>query len=719
MFLLLYQLWKSYRVFIAICLILIYTLYFLILYFQQKTSLIDKKLSILSNSSKGNDVICSKDDKNDFNTEISKSVKIRTPKRFIRSLAKYPKALNVDENTRQSFVENNRQAIVDVNDIYVSILYQTLLGSTEKYAKLLYDIISPHFEKQVLLENIDFVEDFDDYFVSPENPESRIFIFLIPSYETDSPVDLLLSTLKDILYDFRVGAIPLRNLKGYAVLGFGDENEWPGQKFCYQAKDLDQYMFKLGARRIVSVGCGNVKGDITNDIQAWANVLLNAIKNGTMPELISDVSEESENEPFEDNEDSVVDMEDMGMLMKTKKTEPGELKPKEMVSKSSPTYKSLVKQGYTIVGSHSGVKICRWTKSALRGRGSCYKYSFYGIRSHLCMETTPSLACANKCVFCWRGHTNPVGTSWRWKIDKPEDILFGMMEGHYNKIKQMKGIPGIRPERLKEAMRIRHCALSLVGEPITYPHINELIKMLHDRKISTFLVTNAQHPDALENIGQVTQLYVSIDASTKDSLKKIDRPLFKDFWERFISCLEILSRKQQRTVYRLTLVKGFNTEEVEQYAHLVSVGKPCFIEIKGVTYCGNTHSSLTMKNVPFHEEVVGFVKALTKKISEMDNVPEYDIASEHVHSCCVLIAQKKFYINDKWYTHINYDRFFELAESNMPFSEMDYISETPHWAYFNSPYGGFSPDDIRWKRKNAKNVNFKREEIGLQNNTEY
>ncbi|KTW28466.1 hypothetical protein T552_01727 [Pneumocystis carinii B80] len=720
MFLLLFQLWKSYRVFIIICLILIYTLYFLGSYFQQGISLSNKKSSILSGSSKEDDVISSNEDKNDLNIKISKSVKIRTPKRFIRSLVERPKASNIDRNVRQSFVENNKQTIVDINDIYVSILYQTLLGSTEKYAKLLHDIISPHFEKQVLLENIDFIEDFDDYFVSPEDPESRIFIFLIPSYETDSPVDLLLSTLKDITYDFRVGAIPLRNLKGYAVLGFGDKNEWPGQKFCYQAKDVDQYMSKLGARRVVSVGYCDVKGDIINDIQTWADTLLNAIKNGTMPELVPDVSEESENEPFEDNEGSIVDMEDMGMLMKMNKTKPEELKPKEMVSKNSPTYKILVKQGYTIVGSHSGVKICRWTKSALRGRGSCYKYSFYGIKSHLCMETTPSLACANKCVFCWRGNTNPVGTSWRWEVDKPEDILSGIMEGHYNKIKQMKGIPGIRLERLEEAMRIRHCALSLVGEPITYPHINELVKMLHDRKISTFLVTNAQHPDALENIERVTQLYVSIDASTKDSLKKIDRPLFKDFWERFISCLEILSRKQQRTVYRLTLVKGFNTEEIEQYAHLVSIGKPCFIEVKGVTYCGNTHSSsLSMKNVPFHEEVVGFVKALAKKLSEMDNVPEYDIASEHVHSCCVLIAQKKFFINDKWYTHINYDRFFELVESNMPFSEMDYISETPHWAYFNSPCGGFSPDDIRWKRKNAKNVNFKKEETELQNNTEH
>ena len=41
----------------------------------------------------------------------------------------------------------------------------------------------------------------------------------------------------------------------------------------------------------------------------------------------------------------------------------------------------------------------------------------------------------------------------------------------------------------------------------------------------------------------VTQLYVSVDASTKESLKKIDRPLFRDFWERFIESLKALRDK--------------------------------------------------------------------------------------------------------------------------------------------------------------------------------
>ena len=45
------------------------------------------------------------------------------------------------------------------------------------------------------------------------------------------------------------------------------------------------------------------------------------------------------------------------------------------------------------------------------------------------------------------------------------------------------------------------------------------------------------------NLVPVTQLYVSVDASTKDSLKKIDRPLFRDFWPRFLDSLKALAEK--------------------------------------------------------------------------------------------------------------------------------------------------------------------------------
>ncbi len=42
--------------------------------------------------------------------------------------------------------------------------------------------------------------------------------------------------------------------------------------------------------------------------------------------------------------------------------------------------------------------------------------------------------------------------------------------------------------------------------------------------------------------------------------------------ERFLACLSSLKDKRQRTVYRLTLVKGWNMSEVQQYARLVDLG---------------------------------------------------------------------------------------------------------------------------------------------------
>ena len=107
---------------------------------------------------------------------------------------------------------------------------------------------------------------------------------------------------------------------------------------------------------------------------------------------------------------------------------------------------------------------------------------------------------------CYRHHTNPVGTSWKWQMDEPQAIIDGAMENHYNMIKTFKGVPGVVKERFKEANHIKHCALSLVGEPIMYPKINEFLEMLHARKISSFLVTNAQFPEAIENLTPCCQL---------------------------------------------------------------------------------------------------------------------------------------------------------------------------------------------------------------------
>ena len=55
--------------------------------------------------------------------------------------------------------------------------------------------------------------------------------------------------------------------------------------------------------------------------------------------------------------------------------------------------------------------------------------------------------------------------------------------------------------------------------------------------------------------------------------------------------LENLGGVCGRTVYRLTLVSGFNLSDAEGYADLVRIGNPDFIEVKGVTYCGTSNNA--------------------------------------------------------------------------------------------------------------------------------
>uniref|UniRef100_A0A0G4GG36 Radical SAM core domain-containing protein n=1 Tax=Chromera velia CCMP2878 TaxID=1169474 RepID=A0A0G4GG36_9ALVE len=330
--------------------------------------------------------------------------------------------------------------------------------------------------------------------------------------------------------------------------------------------------------------------------------------------------------------------------------------------------KSLSGSGYKTVGSHSAVKICRWTKQQLMGRAGCYKHTFYGIESHRCMEATTSLACANRCVFCWRHHMHPVGKYFDWETDQPGFILDTAIKEHIGMLKSLRGLPSVTKERWAEASTPKHCALSLVGEPIMYPYINQFLDLLHTRGISSFLVTNGQHPEEIETLRPVTQLYVSVDAPSKEALRAVDRPLFPDFWERLLKSIDALRRKKQRTVFRLTLIKEVNDEDVKGYADLVARGHPDFVEVKGVTFCGSSDAfKLSIKNSPHVWETMNFAERLMSALAEKresgeEDVPEYGLACEHAHSNSFLLARKdQFFKKGKWHTWIDFDRFTSLA----------------------------------------------------------
>uniref|UniRef100_A0A671Q4W2 S-adenosyl-L-methionine-dependent tRNA 4-demethylwyosine synthase TYW1 n=1 Tax=Sinocyclocheilus anshuiensis TaxID=1608454 RepID=A0A671Q4W2_9TELE len=623
--------------------------------------------------------------------------------------------------------------------VIVIIIY---LSNLKNYMQLCCDVfVNYYFNSGIQCEVIDMKEYDPEDRLAEECTSKMICVFLVATYTDGQPTESaewFCKWLEEASMDFRYGKTFLKGMR-YAVFGLGN-SVYVGH-YNTVSKNIDKWLWMLSAARIMTRGegdCNVVKsrhGSVQADFQAWETKFLKRLqalakgekkacsgkcKSGSCKNKKKHKEEAEDSQSHTEKNNSEASQPSSLMSLNTcshgnssRSAHPeSRLFPCSLLRKSeseeerremiTPALRdALTKQGYKLIGSHSGVKLCRWTKSMLRGRGGCYKHTFYGIESHRCMETTPSLACANKCVFCWRHNTNPVGTEWRWKMDPAEKIIQEALENHRNMIRQFRGVPGVHPERFEEGLTVKHCALSLVGEPIMYPEINSFLRLLHQQNISSFLVTNAQFPEEIRSLVPVTQLYVSVDASTKDSLKKIDRPLFKDFWQRFLDSLRALGEKQQRTVYRLTLVKAWNVDELKAYADLIALGQPDFIEVKGVTYCGESSaSSLTMANVPWHEEVVYFVQQLANLL------PDYEIACEHEHSNCLSLAHHKFKVDGEWWTWIDYERFQELIQEyeesggTKSFSAMDYMAKTPSWAIFGARERGFDPSDTRFQRKN-------------------
>ncbi|MFP4567403.1 MAG: 4-demethylwyosine synthase TYW1 [Candidatus Woesearchaeota archaeon] len=324
--------------------------------------------------------------------------------------------------------------------------------------------------------------------------------------------------------------------------------------------------------------------------------------------------------------------------------------PKDMITPE--IKKTLEKQGYRTAGTHSAVKICGWTKKTILGQGTCYKHKFYGINTHQCLQMTTSMSCANRCVFCWRDYKSPVSKDWTWNIDDPTQILEESQKAHEKLLIGFFGNEKANKKILNETKNIRHAALSLTGEPINYPKVNELINEMHKQKISTFLVTNGQNPESITKLKRVTQLYLSIDGPDRETLKATGKPLFKDYWERLIASIDALREKKYRKCIRITLIKEMNDKNPEGYAELIKRAEPEFIEVKAYMFIGASKERLKRENMPQHTEVVDF----TKKIKE--HLSDYELISDHKPSRVALLAHKKLKKRGNWTTWINFEAFF-------------------------------------------------------------
>lgn len=275
--------------------------------------------------------------------------------------------------------------------------------------------------------------------------------------------------------------------------------------------------------------------------------------------------------------------------------------------------KRFTNAGYRIVGTHSAVAICHWTKESLRRGRVCYKEKWYGIESHRCLEMTPTLVWrTHQCQFCWR----PLDFTMRGepKPDEPAEIINGCIAARRLLLTGFKGSEAVDKKKWEEAINPTSAAISLAGEPTLYSHIAELIEEFKKRGMTSFLVTNGTRPDRLGSLTtEPTNLYISLCAPDEQTYLKVTRPIIAGGWGCLNESLELMKSFNCRKILRLTLVKGLNLKSPGKYAKLILKAQPDFVEPKGYSWVGESRLRLKEENVPTMGDMKKFATALAEE----------------------------------------------------------------------------------------------------------
>ncbi len=308
----------------------------------------------------------------------------------------------------------------------------------------------------------------------------------------------------------------------------------------------------------------------------------------------------------------------------------------------------LKKQHYAIVGKHSAVQVCRWTKKSLRNEGVCYKEKFYGIKSHLCCQMTPAVMwCPNRCLHCWRAIELTIGDKLKGKVDSPKEIIDDCIKAQRKLLLGFKKLPTSEGHRVskadmkkfEEAQEPMQFAISLSGEPTVYENIGGLIQELRNREKTSFLVTNGLYPEKLrelKNKNQLpTQLYISVNTPNKKLYDKFHRSSMKDAWKKLNQSLELMGSLDCRTVFRMNLVKDLNMGGVEEYAELIKKANPMFVEIKGFMSVGFARQRIGYDKMPYHKDIVDFANQVLKFLLK------YKFLDEKKESRVVLLGKNR------------------------------------------------------------------------------
>ncbi len=303
----------------------------------------------------------------------------------------------------------------------------------------------------------------------------------------------------------------------------------------------------------------------------------------------------------------------------------------------------LEKQGYHLLGKRGAYKACQWQKKALLNGNACYKQRFYGIESHRCLQMTPVVdKCTQSCDFCWRVTPSDIGTKWdQVTVDETdvipvEDLMDAVLMANLRTLGGYNPKAGAKvSERMyKEAREPKHVAISLAGEPTLYPYLSDFINEIHDRGMTSFLVTNGTLPNVLSGISLPTQLYLTLAAPDETTYKTLCGPSIKNGWNNIKESQELLQSLDCRTVNRLTMVANRNMHNPHAYSRLIEMGEPDFVEVKGYMFLGSSRRRLDKSNAPSHREI----RAFSKKIATLTG---YHLIDEQVESRVVLLSHTK------------------------------------------------------------------------------
>ncbi len=281
--------------------------------------------------------------------------------------------------------------------------------------------------------------------------------------------------------------------------------------------------------------------------------------------------------------------------------------------------RTLTKQGYHLA-AHGAVKPCLWLNRSLRGGDQCYKHHFYGISSHRCVQMTPTLSCNHLCLHCWRPIDEPVAPPKAWI--EPKELLDGLLREQQRILSGYGGAATTDLSRLEEARHPAHVAISLMGEPTLYPYLDELIREIGRRGMTSFLVTNGTKPDVLENL-RPTQLYLSLNATNEELYQRISNPSSSGLWKKILESLSVFKDATCRTVVRMTLARRLNMADPELYARLLEQAEPDFVEAKAYMHLGRSRARLSREAMPEHAEILTFAGELSATLGYKleDDVP--------------------------------------------------------------------------------------------------